>query len=311
MALFSIVYLSFALTLTFYHAQTIERPYRQERQEFHEGIIRGDFYAPYQYRIGATYLAEAGGRLVDRAYNLPVGSAYKAREYMYILERLIATWLLFIVFHLYLEKWLSSEMAFSGTLILAGLHTYTYHSYFYQPDSVINILVLAIGTYWIVNGETGRLYPLMFIGAFFRETSGLLIALYLAEHWRDRKAYRHIVGLFLAWLSVQILLRVVFGNRPFFPARPFDYQLYYLGWPVFLFSLFWLIPFIRLKSLPAFLTRGLLFMAPPLIVVNLIFGKVEETRLFLDLGLLLIPATMIVLFGMQIQPESERLARTE
>ncbi|MBI5648948.1 MAG: hypothetical protein HZC40_00625 [Chloroflexi bacterium] len=300
LALFSVIYLSFALTLTFYHMETIERNFWQPRQEFHEGIIGGQFYAPYQYRVAATWLAEAGGWLVEKTLGLAPGKpAYLAREAMYILQRLIATWLLLVAFHLYLETWFTPELAFSGTLILAGLHTYTYHSYFYQPDSVINLLHLTIGALWIVRGATTRLYPLMFIASFVRETSGLLIAIFLAHRWRTHKGFLHALGLFAVWLAVQLILRGMFGVRPFFPSRPFSIQIENLGWPLFLFAIFWIVPILRFKTLPPFLARLLVFMTPPLIVANFLFGKVEETRLFLDLAIVLIPATLIGMFGAQ------------
>lgn len=73
LALFSVIYLSFALTLTFYHAQTIERKFWQARKEFHEGIVGGQFYAPYQYRVGAIWLAEAGGWIAEKTLGLAPG----------------------------------------------------------------------------------------------------------------------------------------------------------------------------------------------------------------------------------------------
>jgi hypothetical protein len=307
LALFSVIYLSFALTLTFYHAQTIERKFWQERKEFHEGIVGGQFYAPYQYRVGAIWLAEAGGWIAEKTLGLAPGkTAYLAREALYILERLFATWFLFIVFHLYLETWFTSERALGGTLILAGLHTYTYYSYYFQPDSVINILLLALGALWIVRGATTRLYPLMLVASFVRETSGLLIAIFLAQHWRTRKGFLHAFGLFAVWVAVQLILRGMFGNRPFFPARPFSMQIENLGWPLFLFAIFWVVPILRFKTLPPFLARLLVLMTPPLIVANFWFGKVEETRLFLDLAIVLIPAALIGLFGAQKSTTPEK-----
>lgn len=43
--------------------------------------------------------------------------------------------------------------------------------------------------------------------------------------------------------------------------------------------------------------------AMPLLLANFIFGKVEETRLFLDLAIVLIPSTLFVLLGDQDRAE--------
>ncbi|MCM3874546.1 MAG: hypothetical protein ND895_27960 [Pyrinomonadaceae bacterium] len=290
----SLIYLSLALTLTFYHAATIERRFWPERNEFHSGIIRGDFKSPYQYRIVATWLAEAGGWILEKALRLPPGKpSALAREVFYILQRLLATWALFIFFHLYLKSWFSSEIAFSGTLILAGLHLFTYIHYFYQPCSPLNLLFLTIGVYLIRRGKVnGWLYPLTILGSLARETFGLIVPLHVAQFGFNRKSLIHSVALFLIWLAVQLLLRLVFGFRPSFPPRPQILNLYFLLWPIFLFSLFWVIPILYYRHLPPFLRRAMFLFMPPLILANFLFGKVEETRLFLDLSIILIPATL-------------------
>lgn len=295
----AIIYFSLAVTFTFYHAQTINRRFWDQRSEFHQGIIHGDFKSPYQYRILTPLVAEAGGWIVEKTFGLssPKSKA-GAREVFYVLQRLIATFLLFIFFHLYLRTWFSTELAFGGTLILAGLHVYTYNSYFYQPDSAPNILFLTIAAYLFRRGEyKGRLYPLTVLGSLTRETFGLIVPLHLAYFGFKKETLKHTVGLFATWLSVQLLLRAVFGLQPPFPSRPAIINLYQIGWPIFLFSLMWLIPLIYYKRLPAFFRRAIILVIPPLIIANFLFGKLEESRLFLELAIVLIPATLIALFA--------------
>ncbi len=292
------IYLSFAFTLSFYHAQTIDRPFWQERSEFHQGIIKGDFNAPYQYRILSPWLTELPSIVVEKALGLSsVKQTAMTREFFYLLQRLIATFLLLIVFHLYLENWFTSEIAFSGTLILAGLHLFTYRSYFYQPDSPLHLLFLTTGAYLMSRGEfKGWLYPLTIVGSLTRETFGLIVPLHLAFFGFRKQTLKHTLGLFSVWLAVQVLLRGIFGLRPPFPARPLMTNFYESAWPIFLFSLMWFIPLIYFRRLPAIFRRMLLLFAPPLIIANVFFGKIEETRLFLDLAIVLIPATLFALF---------------
>jgi hypothetical protein len=302
---FAIVYFSLALTFTFYHAQTINRRFWNERSEFHQAIVRGDFRSPYQYRILAPLLAEAGGSVVEKIFSLssPKSSA-GAREIFYVLQRLIATFLLFIFFHLYLRTWFTAELAFAGTLMLASLHVYTYHSYFYQPDSAWNILFLTIAVYLFRRSEAGWLYPLTILGSLTRETFGLIVPLHLAYFGFKKKTLIHTAGLFLTWLSVQLLLRGVFGFKASFPARPPIDNLYEIGWPVFLFALMWLVPLFYYKRLPAFIRRAIFLVLPPLILANFAFGKVEESRLFLELAIILVPGTLFGLFTqVNLNPE--------
>ncbi len=295
----AIIYFSLAVTFTFFHTQTINRRFWDQRSEFHQGVIQGDFKSPYQYRIISPLIAEAGGIIIEKTFGLtsPKSKA-GAREIFYVLQRLFATFLLFIFFHLYLRTWLTTEMAFAGTLILAGLHVYTYNSYFYQPDSALNILLLTGAAYLFRRGEyKGRLYPLTILGSLTRETFGLIVPLHLAYFGFKIKTLKHTAGLFAVWLSVQVLLRAVFGLKPSFPSRPAIINLYEIGWMICLFSLMWLIPLIYYKRLPVFFRRAIVLVMPPLIAANFLFGKVEETRLFLDLSIILIPATLIGLFA--------------
>ena len=305
------IYLSFALMLCFYHLQTIDRPFWQERSEFHQGIIKGDFKAPYQYRILAPWLAEAPSIIVEKALGLSPGKqSAMAREFFYLLQRLIATFLLFIIFHLYLETWFTSEIAFSGTLILAGIHLFTYRSYFYQPDSPIHLLLLTTGAYLMTRGEyKGWLYPLTIVGSLTRETFGLIVPLHLAFFGFKKKTLKHSLGLLIAWLTVQVLLRWFFGLMPRFPDRPQITNFYESVWPLFLFSLMWFIPLIYFRSLPSSLRWMIFLFAPPLIVANFIFGKVEETRLFLDLAIVIIPATLFALLPEKtVTPSGDAIA---
>jgi hypothetical protein len=295
-----IIYLSLAIMLTYYHAQTIDRKFWVERSEFHQGIIRGDFKSPYQYRILAPWMAEAGGWAVERVFGLEkVKPSAMAREAFYALQRILSIFLLFIFFHLFLRKWFSEEMSLAGTLLLAGLHLYTYRSYYYQPDSPLNILFLTIALYLFTRGEyKGWLYPLAVLGSFNRETFGLIVPLHLAYFGFKKETLKHTVGLFLTWLTVQLLLRGMFGIRPPFPdTRSISQNFNEIGWAVFLFSLMWVIPLIYFRRLPLFFRLALVLFAPPLILANFLFGKVEETRLFLDLAIVIIPCTLFALFG--------------
>ncbi len=303
----SVIYFSLAMTLTFYHAQKINRQFWPSRSEFHQSIISGNFKSPYQYRVLAPWLAEAGGWVLEKTLRLPPGKpSVLARESVYILQRFIATWMLLIFFHLYLESWFTSEVAFSGTLILGILHLYTFHRYFYQPSSALNILFLTIAAWLILRGHSGWLYPLIIVGTLARETCGLLVPLYLAHGWPKKKCLMHATGLFLVWLIVQSLLRVFFGFRPSFEdVITFHDQIRWASWPLFLFGLFWFIPLVHYKNLPSFLRRAILMFVPPLLIANFLFGKIIETRLFLDLAIVFIPGTFFGLLQLDKYPTDD------
>lgn len=301
----SIIYLSLAFTLSFYHLETIDRPFWPDRSEFHQGIIKGDFKSPYQYRILAPWLVEVPSVIVENVVDIPPGkSAAMVREFFYLLQRLITVFLLFVFFHLYLQTWFSSDIAFAGTLLLAALHLFTYRSYYFQPSSPLSLLFLTVGALLMARGEfKGWLYPLTIVGSLARETFGLIVPMHISFFGLKRATLKHTVGLFLVWAAVQAALRGIFGIRPSFPERPIIMNLHEAPWPIFLYSLIWLIPLIGIRRIPSELRAMLLLYALPLVVVNVIFGKVEETRLFLDLAIVLIPATLFVLLGGQAKAQ--------
>lgn len=305
-----IVYFSLALTLTSYHTLQINREYRVERSEFHREIIAGEAKCPYQYRVVAPFLAEAGGLALEKLLGLSSDRAIiLAREVFYSALRFIATLMTLIVFHKYLLIWFSSEIAFSGTVLLAGLHLYTYRQYFYQPSSFLSLMFLTVGTYLILRGPTKWLYPIVFVASLSRETTGILVGVYLLYNWPlTRKNLLNVFGLFAVWLSAQVSLRLAFGIVENCLRRPFYYNFYPRNflWPVLLFGVFWLIPLIHHRTLPPFLRRALLLWLPPLILVNFIWGNVEESRLFLEMAIVLIPSTLFVL----CEPEPVTAPRT-
>lgn len=305
-----LTYLSLAMTLTVYHTLHINWKFTKKRSEFHQKIISGEFVSPYQYRVLAPFLAEVGVQFGESVLSLspafiekrlefsPSEAEALVRETAYSGLRFIATWLTLIFFHKYMRTWFNSEIAFAGTLLLVALHLYTFRGYFYQPSSFLGILLLTIGVYLITQGATGQLYPLIFFASLSRETCGLLVAFYLAQNWPQKGSFKHAVGLFLVWSAAQLLVRILFGLAPSAKLRPFYMQLQQtvIAWPIFLFGLLWFIPFLRYGQLPTFLQRSLFLVVPPLVAVNFLFGKIEESRLFLDLALVLIPATFFFLF---------------
>ena len=305
------IYFSLALTLTSYHTFHINRVSYNERSEYHQNIVAGEAKSPYQYRVLAPFLAEAGGFAMENLLDLSSGRpSVLAREVFYIALRFVATLITLVFFHKYLMTWLSSDIALSGTILLAGLHLYTFRQYFYQPSSSLYLMFLTVGTYLIVRGSTAWIYPLIFLASLSRETGGILVALYIAYHWPlTRRSLLNVAGIFSSWLSAQIILRLVFPNADSVLTRPIHENFYYynLFWPIFLFGVFWLIPLIRYRSLPPFLRRALLLVLPPVILVNFMWGKVEESRLFLDLAIVLIPSTFFVL----CEAEPEATPRTE
>jgi hypothetical protein len=206
----AIIYLSFALTLTVYHAFEINRKFWVQRSEYHRAIVAREFKAPYQYRVMAPFLAEAGGRLLERAFDLQSGKpAALAREAVYIVLRFLATWATLVVFHRLMEFWLLPSAAFSATIILFGLHLYTFRSYFYQPSSFLHLLFFVLGVYLVVRHHMGWVYPLMILASLARETSVLLTMVVVAYYWPKRELLRHVAGLFGVWVTVQISLRLV------------------------------------------------------------------------------------------------------
>jgi hypothetical protein len=91
------------------------------------------------------------------------------------------------------------------------------------------------------------------------------------------------------------MLHIAYGQHPSYEGRPMSINIAEIPWPIFLYGLMWLIPIFGFRKIPQFFQRSLLLYVPPLIAADFLFGKVEETRLFLDLALIIIPSTLFVL----------------
>ncbi len=305
-----VVYCSLAGSFTFAHTQTLSRPFTLEREAFHTSILTGNAHRPYQYRVLAPFTVELLTAPAVAAFSLQ-GTRHERllHETGYALLRLTTVFLFLVFFHLFLRNWFSDELALAGTLLYGALYFFTMHRYYYQPSSGVNLMMLALFCHWLMRGvRASRLALLAAVASLARETSGIVAALYLAKHGVNKKSLTGVLPIVGAWVAVQVSLRLVFGLAPGFEITrrlADNLQPGVVVWPAFLFLLLWGIPFAGYRRLPPFFQRAIYLLVPSIVIANLFFGEVEETRLFLDLGLVLIPASFLVLFGRQRQESGE------
>lgn len=297
-----IIYCSLAFSLAFFHFEVLNRDFRPEREVFHEGVVSGQADRPYQYRALAPFVVEAVAWPVTTVLGLKDTNLQQwTREGMYVLVRLFSIFFFLVFFHLFVRNWLSDEMSLAATLLFGSLYFFTMHRYYFQPSSGVNLMLITLFAHWAMQNKGSKwLIPLAMIGSFARETSGMMAALYLCRHGITRKSIIGVIPIVLGWAAVQIGMRLAFGwkpaigtNREFFD----QFQASILSWPIFLFFLLWVIPLLGYRRLPPFFQRAMYLFMPPIIAVSMLFGEIEETRLFLDLGIVLIPSTFLLLFG--------------
>jgi hypothetical protein len=197
--------------------------------------------------------------------------------------------------------------------MLASLHVYTYRSYYYQPDSPLDLLFLTMAAYLIRSGAPAPwLHLLAALGSLNRETFGIVAALQLVHGGFGWASFRRACALGLIWLSVQALLRLWFGMRPSFPyERSLLENVSEAHWSLFLFALLWVVPLAGYRRVPVGLRWGLPLFVVPLVLSNVLFGKLEETRLFLPLGIVLIPSTLLVLVEDRGQATHEHVGASD
>lgn len=284
-----------ALMLTGLHALDVElrEDYAPLRAERHAEIIEHRGKSPYVYRVLAPELAEWGRRLIRG----PGSSRDSAPELSYLVIQFVATvagLLLFwrVVGALYEPPW-----ALAGVLLFAALHPASYRYFWFQPDSPVDLALWLVAAWLAVRGRSGLwLLPLTAVGAVNRETILFAPLIYAALAW-ERVARRTLLIQCAAALAAGVA--VFIGLRLWIGAAERVIGLSDLlhenlanptGWlfSAVFFGVLWIVPVLNWRrASPA--VRRLTLVLIPYFILQLVFGRIREARLFLPLSLCLIP----------------------
>lgn len=312
--IFFILYLPLALITTYIHLRfTCKFGYEWEifgKPNGHSAVISGIAFAPTQYRILMPFCAE----FIHQIFNLSIPDTY------YFL-RIITTFLVLSLFHIYLKKWFDTSKAIIGTLYLVAALPLSYMSWPY-PSDMVDVIIFILGFIVIRDNKDNWLYPLLILGALNRESIVFLILVYFVYHIGQihfRKLVLRTVSYIVTFSIIVFGLYWRYGPLPNF----IDNKVHFITYPMYEFNLnmysnlfksfslthpalfiflifgfFWILAFLNMNKKPEFLVKSV-WIIPIYLIVYFFVGSFAETRLFLPLFLLLIPSGLFSLFGYQ------------
>jgi hypothetical protein len=234
-------------------------------------------------------------------------------ERAFALVRLLTILAALVVFHGFLRRWFSDEVAFSGTLFLAATLPLTFNSYFEIPTDFLEILVVTCGVWALHAQKLLLLCGIVMVGSLNRETTALLPLLLLLEgiNRLDRRRLGWVALAGLAWLVPVVVMRLwavgdlswphgnsMVHNVPGLRAvltNPHPYNNF-LFW-AYLFGAFWLLPYLRWQRQPPFFRRMLLAVPMVVVVFALTGGYLDEPRELVLLYPILVPTGLFALFS--------------
>ena len=295
------LYLGLSVVLVQLHGEWVNfGPKAGRRAERHAQIIAGDGEAPWVYRLAVPWAAELAGRVIQ------VGGLPQQRsvELGYLLWRWLFTFGLFLLFHRYLGHWVPPPWPLAGTVLLAGLHGPAFAHYWFQPASSLDLLLWVACAVLTLERRWVWLFPLIVLGGLNRETSVFIVLIHGALLWGrtpTRPLVLRMVGLTACWAVPFVGVRLLsdaagwaHGSHPLGMlaanvTHP-SWLLYALGF----WSVLWVLPFLRWKTLSPQL-RALLLVMLPYLALQLLFGRIREVRLLLPLALALVPVGLLAL----------------
>jgi hypothetical protein len=283
-----------AAMLTWIHLLRIDLPNYQAQLELHNQILQHLAPSPYQFRILQPWLVAGLLQVHLASVKTTFLFAYTAIRYASIFLALVAV-------RIFAGEFLPADFSILGSLLLAAVIPFTYSHYYYQPSSILELACFAWGFVLVAKDKWKSLGLLILVSTLNRETMVFLSLYYFLFHFslapkRLSRLVARSAMLLGAWL-------IPFGgSRLLWPAPSSvgtisQYISYNTTHPLVLieaglaFLPFFLVSLVNLKSKPANLLRCL-WAIPFWLILCFLFGKMEETRLYLPM---LIPELPLIL----------------
>lgn len=302
-----LLYVSLAVATGF--ADLRMRPHTLTVTKYITGVVDGTEHAPGKYRVLAPFTIKG---LADAS-----GASLEATWYA---TRLLFIFLAYLAMHAYLRTWFPPRIALAGVALSAATLPLTITNSWPHPDSMPELALFSLGAMAIAQRNDRVFAAVLPLAAFNRETSVFLVVLYVVAFPLTRGRVVRTALFGLEWLAIYAGLRLVRGlqhydywqaarNLADLGLLPPNYDPYYRAYAYFaliLFGPFLALALHRRASLPLFARRALL-VVPCFVAVAFTFSSIIESRIFLPLYALVMPALMFGLFGDQaaIDPTTE------
>jgi len=272
------------------------------------GVVNGTYGAPATYRVLAPFahvwLVELTGWSDDTIWHL-------SRVFWFAAAYLALFW--------YLRTWFAPGTAAAGVLGVAATLPLTYTNSWAHPDAIPELALFTVGCALIARRRAGWLGPVLAVATLNRETAAFLV---LAYGFSQPLTGRHVVrtlGFGAIWLSIFAGLRALRGiehyeyfqldrNLEFLKLLPPAYDVYKRAYAWFVVALAapaMVVIALRWSRVPQDARRMLATAGPFLLVAGSI-SSIIETRIFIPLYALTLPALMFALAEPIRPPEDSR-----
>jgi hypothetical protein len=308
-----LLYISIAIATGF--ADLRMRPHTLTVTKYITGVVDGSEYAPGKYRVLAPFIIDG---LADAS-----GVSLEATWYG---TRLLFIFLAYLALHAYLRTWFPPRIALAGVALTAATLPLTITNSWPHPDSMPELALFSLGAMAIARRNDGLFAIVLALAALNRETSAFLVALYFVAFPVTRDRLTRTLFLGFEWLTIYAGLRILRGvqhydywqagrNLADLALLPANYDPYYRGYAYFAIVLFGPLLALALRErakLPSFARRALL-VVPCFVAVAFTFSSIIESRIFLPLYPLVLPAFMFAVFGDHghASASAERIAELE
>ncbi len=253
----------------------------------HRLLLDFNFTNNEQSRLFQFYIPE----LFIRLFKIDIVKAY-------ILQRGLFTFLTFLTFFYFCKRWFNNIQAFICVFLFALVMAFTFKNHLQESAALLSLTFL--WTIWLIRDKKDWLFSLVLaIGSINNETILFVPAIYFFYNFDTSKSIfklciRTILLALPAFIVVGII-RYINIDRPHLGgAWHFIENLHKLDRLIFIYNVFWILPFIYFKRKNGFLKRSLLTF-PLFIIPHLITGIISETRQMLPLGFIIIPASMFTI----------------
>jgi hypothetical protein len=235
-------------------------------------------------------------------------------QHAYMLQRWAFVAVAFILFHAYVRRWFSRELAFAAVCLLAATLPFSFMNDL--QESFALLLATTVAALWAIrDGSSSVVAAVLLFGALNNETILALVSIYFVDRLRASSLWQ------AAWRTVAVAapafiytgwIRYVTRDRPHLGGarhwgdnvhgilsdlqqNPLDYpRAVYLSM-FFIFNVLWIFALLRLSDKPRFV-RATLILIPAFLIPHMLTGIIYEVRQMVPLAFVVIPAAFFWIF---------------
>jgi hypothetical protein len=220
----------------------------------------------------------------------------------------------YVALFAYFKHWLAPLAAFGAVCGVAATLPLTYTNSWAHPDAIPELALFTLGCLAIVRSWNLGLAAVLAVAALNRETAAFLVPAYLLVPPRGLERLAKGVGFGLLFAAIFTTLRVWRGfehydywqlgrNVTFLGLLPASYDIYkraYAWFIVVLATPAAVMVVARWRHVPPD-ARGLAIASLPFLATALTLSSIIETRIFIPLYPLIMPALMCTLLQSDIR----------